>query len=652
MKLVFEITLLYVEDDVNIRGELAYFLKNRVTTLHVAKDGLEGLELYEKYKPDLVISDISMPRLDGIQMSQKIKEFDENARIIILTAFNDSDYLTNAINLNIDRYLIKPINLKSLHEAINKIYKTIVLERENKEVVNLLEQYKRIVDLSAIVSKTDERGVITYTNEKFEEISGYSKDELIDSYHNIVRHEDVSPKLYKDLWDTIKNEKKPWFGTIKNKNKKGQAYYVDAVIEPIVNSKGDIIEYIGIRHDITDIMNPKRQLLDDIQNMSTPMLTVAKINNYNILKEFYTETQRDEFEEVFSQVLLKCFPSHLKIDRVYILGGGLFAFLKNDVFNKEHMSIYLHKFLINLSRTDVFFQENKYEMDMLLSFSTEKENLFDDAITGIRLLHESKKDKIIFANGFYEQKQNSAREKLRVLTLIKNALNSEKKVLSFYQPIVCNKTQTIVKYESLLRIINSKEEVVSPFFFMDIAKKSGYYHDLTKKVIDNAKKILNMNKTIHISINVSSSDIEDLEIRDMLFELVTIKENIGRVTFELLEDEEVQDLSAIKIFIELVKLAGDVKIAIDDFGTGYSNYERLNIFQPDYIKIDGSLIKDILTSKYNQSIVKSIIIFARENEIKTIAEFVSDEKIHQKVKELGVDFSQGFYFGKPEPIIV
>ena len=652
MKSTFDITLLYVEDESSIREELSYFLEKRVKTLYVAKNGLEGLELYEEFKPDLIISDISMPKLDGIQMSQKIKDIDENARIIILTAFNDSDFLASAININIDRYLIKPINLKSLNDAINKIYKTIVLERENKEVVNLLEQYKKIVDLSAIVSKTDEKGIITYTNKKFEEISGYSKDELIGNYHNIVKHEDVSTDLYDELWHTIKDEKKPWFGTIKNKNKAGQAYYVDAVIEPIVNSKGEVIEYIGIRHDVTDIMNPKRQLLDDIKNMSTPLLTLAKINNYKILKEFYTENQRDKFEEVFSRVLLNCFPKGLKVDRVYILGGGLFAFLKNEELNKEHINIYLHKLLINLRRTDILFEDNKYEMDVLLSYSNDKTNLFDDAVTGIRQLQENKKENILFSNGLYEDKQEKAKEKLRVLTLIKNALNSEKKVLSFYQPIVCNDTQTVVKYESLLRIINSKEEVLSPFFFMDIAKKSGYYHDLTKRVIENASKILHINKTINISINLSSTDIEDLEIRDLLFELVTMKENKGRVTFELLEDEEVQDLEAIKIFIELVKIAGDVKISIDDFGSGYSNYERLNIFQPDFIKIDGSLIKDILTSKYNQSIVKSIIIFAKENGIKTIAEFVSDEKIHQKVKELGVDFSQGYYFGKPEPIII
>ncbi|MGA1939416.1 EAL domain-containing protein [Arcobacter sp. YIC-310] len=652
MNSIFDITLLYVEDEESIREELSYFLEKRVKKLYVASDGLEGLQLYKEVNPDIIISDIRMPNLNGIEMCEEIKKINENARIIILTAFNDSENLTNAINLNIDRYLIKPTNLKTLHDSINKIYRTILLERENKEVINLLEQYKKVVDLSSIVSKTDLKGVITYTNKKFEEISGYSKEELIGNNHSIVRHEDVSSELYENLWHTIRDKKQTWFGKIKNKNKNGEVYYVDSVIDPILNSKGEIIEYIGIRHDITDIMNPKKQLLDDIENMNEPMLILSKIDNYNILKEFYTEKERSDFEEEFSKILLVSFPSHLKVNKVYILGSGLFAFLKNEQFNSEHMGIYLNKLLSNLAKTDVFFKGNKYEIDLLLSFSSEKENLFDDAITGVRELIEKRKDKLIFSNGLHEKKQIEAKDKLKVLNLIKYALSNEENVLSFYQPIVCNKSHKIIKYESLLRIVNERDEIISPFFFMEEAKKSGYYHDLTKKVIKNAKKVLSLNKQVEISINLSSFDIEDLEIRDLLFELVSQKSNKGRITFELLEDEKVRDLKTTKIFIELIKAVGHVKISIDDFGSGYSNYERLNIFQPDFIKIDGSLIKDILISKYNESIVKSIIIFARENNIKTIAEFVSDENISKKVKELGVDFSQGYYFGKPEPIIL
>ena len=185
-KYLKEISVLYVEDDKNIQEELEYFLSNRVGKLYVANNGKEGLELYEKYQPDLVITDIQMPILDGIKMSEKIKELNPAALIVIITAFNDSNYLFEAIKLNITSYLTKPLDLKLLIDTLAKISKDIYLEKENKEILNMLGQYKDIVDERSIISKTDINGIITYVNKPFEQISGYEKEELIGKAHNII----------------------------------------------------------------------------------------------------------------------------------------------------------------------------------------------------------------------------------------------------------------------------------------------------------------------------------------------------------------------------------------------------------------------------------------------------------------------------------
>ncbi|MGE3593459.1 MAG: EAL domain-containing protein [Arcobacter sp.] len=93
------------------------------------------------------------------------------------------------------------------------------------------------------------------------------------------------------------------------------------------------------------------------------------------------------------------------------------------------------------------------------------------------------------------------------------------------------------------------------------------------------------------------------------------------------------------------------KIAIDDFGSGYSNFEYLIRLNADYIKIDGSLIKDILINKNNQEIVITIVDFAKRQGFKTIAEFVSSKEIFEKVKELGIDYAQGYYINEPKLLI-
>ena len=117
--------------------------------------------------------------------------------------------------------------------------------------IALLNQYKDAVDRSSIVSKTDKKGKITYVNDKFCAISGYSKKELIGKPHNIVRHPDMKKEDFRDMWNTIL-AKKPWFGVIKNKKKNDGFYIVEATINPILNHKNEIEEFIAIRNDITE----------------------------------------------------------------------------------------------------------------------------------------------------------------------------------------------------------------------------------------------------------------------------------------------------------------------------------------------------------------------------------------------------------------
>ncbi|MFT5835826.1 MAG: PAS domain S-box-containing protein [Sulfurimonas sp.] len=154
----------------------------------------------------------------------------------------------------------------------------IILKKENK--VKLLEQYKDIVDKSAIVSKTNVSGIITYANSKFCEISGYSEEELIGKPHNIVRHSDMPQEAFKNLWETIQSGKS-WFGKVKNRKKNGDFYHVDTVINPIINNHGEIIEYIAIRHDITELEQYKDLLKNELNTKNKNIE-----ENINYLKQY------------------------------------------------------------------------------------------------------------------------------------------------------------------------------------------------------------------------------------------------------------------------------------------------------------------------------------------------------------------------------
>ncbi|MEO1938087.1 MAG: HD domain-containing phosphohydrolase [Sulfurimonas sp.] len=147
------------------------------------------------------------------------------------------------------------------------VWLSLQLKHDIMKNVKLLSEYKNAVDRSSIVSKTDKRGKITYVNNKFCLISGYTKEELIGKPHNIVRHEDMSKDDFKNMWQTIL-AKKPWYGIVKNKKKDGSYYIVEATINPILNQHGEIEEFIAIRNDITDVI----KLHEDLEHTQEDLI--------------------------------------------------------------------------------------------------------------------------------------------------------------------------------------------------------------------------------------------------------------------------------------------------------------------------------------------------------------------------------------------
>ena len=255
-----DITVLLVEDEPITRAYMLEILSNyKFKNIYSAINGQDGLSQYNKYSPDIVLTDYSMPILNGLEMSKVLKIDNPELPIILITAMNDNQTLTNAINAGIDGYLFKPLELIKLTTLINKFSKRVILQKNFKKEQRLLKEYKAAIDVSAAVSKTNTDGIITYVNDSFCEMSGYSKKELIGVSHKIVRHPDTKLETYVDMWKMIKN-KKVWQGTIKNLNKDGGSYYTNSVIVPILNDTDDIVEYIALRQDITSLFNQKQLL--------------------------------------------------------------------------------------------------------------------------------------------------------------------------------------------------------------------------------------------------------------------------------------------------------------------------------------------------------------------------------------------------------
>ncbi len=223
--------------------------------------------------------------------------------------------------------------------------------------------------------------------------------------------------------------------------------------------------------------------------------------------------------------------------------------------------------------------------------------------------------------------------------------------MPFFQPIISNSSGKIVKYECLARV-EDEGEIISPIHFLESARRSGLMGNLTRSMINKCFKLFSGNE-IEFSLNIANEDLLDHTFIDFL----TMKQkhyniNPQHVILEILEDIIISDVNPLPLQnLHILKKLG-YKLALDDFGTNRSNFNRLEAIRVDILKIDGQFIQGIDTNEKNQYIVKMITNMAKKMHIEVIAEFVETGQEYEMVKNIGVDYSQGYYFNKPLGFLV
>lgn len=304
---------LYVEDDFSTRDTLVSVLEKFFNKIIVSIDGQDGYNKYNEFTKNgedihLIISDINMPVKNGLNMLSDIRKMNLDVPCIFLTAYNECEYMLEAIKLGASRYVVKPIHIPDLIQNIEEIFEK---EHKQQRIGNLsippkrFRQYIDIIDHIALISETDDKGIITYANDSFCEISGYSKEELIGQPHNIIRHPDMPKEIFEDIWDTIKSGNS-WRGKIKNKTKNDDYYYVDAHISPIYEDNENTIlkGYLAVRFITTEAETEKRvfkqKVIQSIVQYKNSLAlyesSIAKLNNQvHILQKKINQTENPNF---------------------------------------------------------------------------------------------------------------------------------------------------------------------------------------------------------------------------------------------------------------------------------------------------------------------------------------------------------------------
>jgi diguanylate cyclase (GGDEF)-like protein len=523
------ITILYAEDEKDLREVTHQILKGFTKKQYIAQNGQEGLELFKQYENeiDLIITDVNMPILNGLDMIKEIKKINLNIPIIVATAFSNKEYLLEAIDIGVDKYVLKPIDIAKLLQVMSQ---------------------------------------------------------------SLIYHE------LKDLYtDRLTN--------LPNRNK----------------------------------------LKKDLENYNTNLMALLDIDEFATVNDLFGEKIGDTILYELS-IRLK---NHFKENDflIYRTGADKFAIIakKCDIDLDEFYNI-CKTFVDKIEKESIVIDEDEIDINITIGIAQGSgEIAFKYSQRVIKYARKRLQKIMIYTDEF--KLQQSFENNIKWIKQLKIGFR-ENLFQAYFQPIVNTKTKEIYKYEALIRYVTKDGVEIAPYHFINIAKKTKFYPNIIKIVIQDAFKLIR-EKNKRVSINISYDDIANEETTTFIYDLLEQNRNLTQfLEFEILESEEISDFSEVSKFISGIRKF-DCIVGVDDFGAGYSNFNLLTLLDIDFVKIDGSLIEKINSSKDLEIIVNTIANFSKEFKVKTVAEYVSNEEIYNKIKELNIDYCQGYYFDKP-----
>ena len=305
--------VLFVEDEDLAREKLGKLLSKLFGDVVLASNGFEGFEKYQKsrvtnQKIDLIISDINMPIMNGLEMLEKIREIDPFIPVILTTARNETQNILKAIDLNVSNYLIKPIDtsllVRKITEVCEKKYFEIELQDKQKE----LQKYLDAVDGVAMIYKMDVDGNISFANKSLLEISKYTIEELRNINFDKLIHPDIPKQSIENTWEILKKGQ-IWTGNTKFISKDKETFYLKNTIFKLESNLKD--EYITIgfskNKEKKKKIEKKKKVIKSIQEFNKKELSYKKLiielNDKNKQLESYIPRLQDEIEEQKTKVL-------------------------------------------------------------------------------------------------------------------------------------------------------------------------------------------------------------------------------------------------------------------------------------------------------------------------------------------------------------
>ena len=554
-----QLTLLYVEDEASVRESVRRNIEPFVREVITATNGEEGLARFRENRDriDVVITDIMMPRMNGIEMVDAIRKESPEIPVIYTTAFDDRDSLLRTIQQSVSAYILKPIDLEQLLESLGKTSVRI----ENRELRKSLQESNRLL----------EKRVREQTRELQE------------------KNEELTHRLLND--------------------------------------------------NLTGL--PNRMALNNaIENAPSPALMLVDIDTFRSFNESYGEKVGNEILVAFARLLEHYGAEHGL--RTFRLGSDVFALFSPVCESLERCEKIAPELIAYLSHHEI--QVPSYEFSLQLNVTLGiwkgREKLIEKASMALKYAKINAQPYLVYTEAYnFDTKY---RHDMRWKRILKKAVE-ENGITLHLQPIT-DREKHPVHYEALMRI-KGEEETHSPAQFLPVAKRVKFFTQLSYLTVEKALRVCR-DSGCSININLSVENIESPAFVSWLKRRIETLNVAPKITLEILESENIRNYDTMIAFFDEMHRLG-CKMALDDFGSGYSNFAYLQRLHPDYIKIDGSLVKEVDRDENARIIVRSINDFAHSLGIMTVAEHVHSEAVFDELKQMGIDYFQGFYLGRP-----
>lgn len=568
-----------------------------------------------------------------------------------------------------------PEQLNCIVVMISDVSKRKKAELVFKQSVRELKDIKFALDQSSIIALTDPKGTIRYVNDKFCEISKYSRSELLGADHRIVNSGYHSKQFFKEMWATI-GRGKVWRGEVKNRAKDGNTYWVDTTIVPFLNDKGLPYQYISIRSDIS-----KRKRAEERVRFLAYYDELTSLPNRRMFKEELTlvleraaqtkeqvavlSVNLDRFKIVndtlgyrIGNLLLKGVAERLQkslTDDQFIARHGGDEFLIFLPNSNSEMASQCAKRILMLMRKEFYLDENEHVTTCSIGISMFPEDgdtfeeLTQKADIAINRAKKFGKD----SYQFFEPEMDSVIT--RELTIEKNLRKGLEKgeFKLVYQPKMNVSSGEIIGIEALLRWHNQELGHVSPAEFIPIAEETGLIVPIGEWVIREAcMQLRNWQekgyKPLVVSVNLSVRQFQEASIVEVIEQILQETKLAPHwLELEITENFAVHKKQEIRNKLNALKALG-VTISIDDFGKGYSSLSYLSHFPVDTLKIDKTFIDEFIETG-DSPIARAIIAMAHSLRLSVVAEGVEVREQLIFLKDHRCDAIQGYYFSRPLP---